>query len=97
MICPKCSHEAISFSRFLFVVYPRHVTCKHCGAELTWSDKWRIVFHRSIIVTAICAVVLSVLRHATGVGVGVYIGVILVAVLIFDRVFWRSSTYVETP
>jgi len=96
MICPACSHEAISFSRFLLVAYPKQLTCSKCGAELTWSARWRQVFHRSIVACAVIAVVLAVLFLMAGIGLGIYIAVGLVIWLVFDIVYWRRSIYEKT-
>ena len=97
MICPVCSHKAISFPRFLFMFYPQYLTCRHCGAKLTWSAKWKQVFHWSIVICGVSAVVLSVFRHDAAISLSIYIAAVLVVVLIFDGLFWRISIYEKTP
>ena len=66
MICPVCSHTAKSLTRFLLVIYPRHLSCRNCGAELVWSAKWRQVFHASLVVCFISAVILGILWSVEG-------------------------------
>jgi hypothetical protein len=93
MICPKCSHTVLSFGRSLLLFYPQHLTCRHCGTELTWSAKWRRVFHWSLAVTAVSAVVFGILTVYTSLTAAIYLACVIVAALIFGWVFWRNSVY----
>ncbi len=93
MICPVCSHEAVSFSRFLLVLNPRHLRCRHCGAELAWSAKWKRVFLWSLVVCLACAVVLSIVHQVTGLSLIIIFAAVIVAAVIFARMYWRSATY----
>ncbi len=95
MICSECSRTAMTFARFLLVIYPRQIRCQHCGASLVWTPKWKHIWRYSLVVCFVLAVILAILRRAVGIGRLEFIAFFVVAAVIFAYVSWRKSVYVK--
>ncbi len=97
MICPECSRTAMTFAHFLLRIYPSQIRCEQCGANLTWTPKWKQVYNSSFLAALIAAFALSGLRRLLGIGQLAYIVVFVVAALIFAWVYFRSAKYAKKP
>ncbi|GEM_PF-2102966 len=96
MICPVCSKRAVSFSRFLWKIYPEFLVCRHCGNELIWTEKWKRVFHWNIVLCIISALILATIFKIAGISFYIYIAIGIVSGVIFSGFFWNRSEYRKT-
>ena len=93
MKCPECSEKALSFGRFLVILYPRNVTCRNCGAHLHLSENWLKAYWYSYLVTFILAVIAASLRAIVGWSLLTsFIGFVILA-LAFMYYFWLHAEY----
>jgi uncharacterized protein (DUF983 family) len=97
MTCPLCLKTAMPFSRFLFVINQRSVSCGNCGEQLRLSPRWSRIWWTSLIVGCLVALASIVLRRIIGWGLWTNVAALIVIAAVVNWYFWRSAIYEAKP
>jgi hypothetical protein len=96
MKCPDCSRTAMSFARSVFIIYPRHLRCRHCGAALELSPKWMSVYWISLAAAFALGAIYALLRLSVEWQRSwIFLVAWLAAAFVFGWIFWRNAVYVS--